>query len=163
MIQIRRGIFETNSSSTHAICIAKKGDLSIPSDLYFEADWYGRKPEPPFLDVHMRASYLWTCLTDGITDPKDKKMTFCKNYIFDTLAKHGCIASFDESMRGGVDDYDVAEKLIAYVLRSEKNLLNYLFNPLSFVLVGGDEYEECDDYPEKINMPYPHDEIIGGF
>ena len=27
--QIRRGCFETNSSSTHAICIAKEGEIAI--------------------------------------------------------------------------------------------------------------------------------------
>ena len=42
MINIRHGLFETNSSSTHAICIAKKNDgLVIPQSLDFILNDFG--------------------------------------------------------------------------------------------------------------------------
>jgi len=35
MKQIRKGVFETNSSSTHSICIAKDVELTLPSSINF--------------------------------------------------------------------------------------------------------------------------------
>lgn len=160
MIQIRHGVFETNSSSTHAVCIATRGKLVIPERLHFDADWFGRHPEPPFLDVYNRACYLWSCILTGTYKEKKLEVSRHQNFIFNTLAEHGCVATFNTEDEGWVEDYNVGAQLVAYATKSKKHLLNYLFNPLSFVLVGGDEYEECYDYPEKIKMPYPHDEII---
>ena len=39
--QIRRGCFETNSSSTHAICIATEDVLNIPKNIHFGFDDFG--------------------------------------------------------------------------------------------------------------------------
>ena len=160
MIQVRIGVFETNSSSTHAVCIATRGELDIPDRLHFDADWFGRSPRPPFLDVAERACYLWSCILTGTYKEKKAEVSRHQNFIYSTLAKRGCLATFNTEDEGWVEDYNVSARLVAYVTKSEKHLLHYLFNPLSFVLVGGDEYEECYDYPDMIKMPYPHDEIV---
>jgi hypothetical protein len=41
MKQIRKGVFETNSSSTHSICIAKDDGLTIPKSLHFDFGEFG--------------------------------------------------------------------------------------------------------------------------
>jgi len=33
MIVVRKGVFETNSSSTHSICIAKTNKINIPEKI----------------------------------------------------------------------------------------------------------------------------------
>lgn len=46
--QIRRGCFETNSSSTHAICIATDDVLNIPKDIHFGFDDFGWECDTQF-------------------------------------------------------------------------------------------------------------------
>lgn len=36
--QLRKSVFETNSSSTHSICINSTGDYMIPEKIHFEND-----------------------------------------------------------------------------------------------------------------------------
>ena len=45
MIEIRRSIFETNSSSVHILVIPKDADIVIPSKVYLEGGEYGWKNE----------------------------------------------------------------------------------------------------------------------
>ena len=77
MIKVRNGVFETNSSSTHAICIHKQKDLKLPSYLYFglqDIDTYDNYEE-----LQQRANYLNTILyccsskTDYINNQKEIK------------------------------------------------------------------------------------------
>lgn len=42
MIQVRRGVFETNSSSSHSICIAKEIAEPIPEKIIFHPVYAGR-------------------------------------------------------------------------------------------------------------------------
>lgn len=69
MIQIRQGVFETNSSSTHSICIPKKTDR-IVNQIHFyigEYGWENRSVDP--------ASYLYTAiLYIGDDDEKTERL-----------------------------------------------------------------------------------------
>ena len=41
MLVIRKNVFETNSSSTHAICIAKSNEnIEIPEEIYIDLEDY---------------------------------------------------------------------------------------------------------------------------
>ena len=77
--QIRRSVFETNSSSTHAICITKDGykkrdyiEFYI-SEFGWECDVYR--------DAHSRASYLITAIFDQTKDYTDEKLQQLKNIL----------------------------------------------------------------------------------
>lgn len=153
MINIRKGLFETNSSSTHAICIGKdNNNLVIPSELTFEVDEFGWENEV-YDDVTTLASYLYTALTSWYGG---KELTNHINHIYTLLGHNGCEATFIEpsvSAWGITDGYiDHSEGLVDFlhkVLSSDKALLRYLFSPDSFIITGNDNEEWWGDYMEE--------------
>ena len=64
--QIRRGCFETNPSSTHAICIAKDG-YEKADDIEFHIREFGWEFDT-YNDVYSRASYLITAIFSSDKD-----------------------------------------------------------------------------------------------
>lgn len=153
MINIRKGLFETNSSSTHAICIGKdNNNLVIPSELTFKVGEFGWENEVHD-DVLTLASYLYTALTSWYGG---KELTKHINHIYTLLGHNGCEATFIEpsvSAWGITDGYiDHSEGLNEFlnkVLSSDKALLRYLFSPDSFIITGNDNEEWWDDYMEE--------------
>lgn len=54
-------MFETNSSSTHSICITKSDVLDIPSSVYFTTGEFGWSHQK-LNSVKEKASYLYTAI-----------------------------------------------------------------------------------------------------
>ena len=142
MINIRKNIFETNSSSTHAICIAKDNDYSIPSELNFTFDEFGW--ENRFIyNTEELASYLYTALYEVYYNDIDKIENF-KNYIYEALGKYGCECTFAEPAKsswgyfdsGCIDHGSELFDLIESLKKSEKKLLRFLFSPDSYIITG---------------------------
>lgn len=92
--QVRRGVFEANSSSTHAICISKNHDtsnLKLPDSVSFdhgEFGWECRK----LRHVWEKASYLYEAILG----------TYCENgakekleHIKEVLNKHNIECDFE--------------------------------------------------------------------
>lgn len=60
---IRKGIFETNSSSVHVLCINKmNNNVTIPDTFIFNRDWYFGWGYDEFTDSEIKGSYLYTLL-----------------------------------------------------------------------------------------------------
>ena len=55
--QIRRGVFETNSSSVHAICISKSNEYKTQDNVDFIYGRFGWSPETLYTPEE-KASYL---------------------------------------------------------------------------------------------------------
>lgn len=163
MINIRKGLFETNSSSTHAICIGKDNhDLEIPSELTFKVGEFGWE-NAIHDDVLTLASYLYTALTEWF----DKKaLTKHVNHIYTLLGHNGCKATFIEP---NVDKWGFAEGYIDHseelgdflnrVLSSDKALLRYLFSPDSFIVTGNDNGDWYFDYMDDFKR-YKHSKNV---
>lgn len=63
--QIRKSVFETNSSSTHAICITKKKDnYKIPKHIDFEFGEFGWEHDE-YNDPETKLSYLVTMIGES--------------------------------------------------------------------------------------------------
>ncbi len=60
--QIRQGAFETNSSSTHSICIATETQYNIPTSIEFNFGDFGWEVNK-LTSRKAKASYLYTCIT----------------------------------------------------------------------------------------------------
>lgn len=177
--QIRQGVFETNSSSTHTISISMsdeyksvlekmsgEGIAFTSGEFGWEYDIYG--------DTWDKASYLWTGIikSDCFTKEQVEKI---KENIKSVLNKYGVSPSFEPYKE---DSYEYnGEKRIyltfenfAYVDHSEglgewldslfpndgedideELLLEYLFNPNSCVFTGNDNSSAPDEYFEKAN------------
>lgn len=153
MKQIRQGVFETNSSSTHSICIAKDVELIIPESITLCFGDFGWERDT-LQSVHDKASYLYTGLMcNDRTDDLNKIINILKDR---GVQCHSHEFTYSDS--GYVDhSYELTEFLNA-VCADEDKLMNYLFSPLSFVLTGNDN----DDDDVNISVSYPHDEYYKG-
>lgn len=94
--QIRRNCFETNSSSTHAICITKRkiDKDNLPSKVEFKHDEFGWEFEV-YEDVLTKASYLYQAICDLHYYENDKKKNEYINWIYEVLGKYGIECNFD--------------------------------------------------------------------
>ena len=77
--QIRRSVYETNSSSTHAICIAKDG-YELKDHIDFHTGEYGWECEE-YGDLDNKASYLITAILSMDKEYADEKLTRLKDIL----------------------------------------------------------------------------------
>lgn len=169
-VQIRRGVFETNSSSVHSICIATESNRSPLKTIYINAGDFGW--EHDFLySPSEKMSYLVTALYDSnaydvaTTDEMfGKLLTWLKEEdigyevnIKKELARYR--SGLYYSINGYVDHAEGCGAFLDYVFASKENMLNYLFSPDSFIITGNDNEE--DEIPE-IDVEYPHEEFWKG-
>lgn len=153
--QIRRGTFETNSSSTHAICITKS-DIdknTLPKHITFTHGEFGWE-----FDVHedswTKASYLYQAIcdtSDGIE--KQKKLDKIKNL----LDAYGVSCEFASDQNkyddGYIDHSNETDELIAELLGDGEKLVRYLFGD-SFIVTGNDNGDAFDDYMRGENSDW---------
>lgn len=159
MMKIRRGMFETNSSSTHTIIVTDR--KTEPGNLVdFAIGEFGWGFEK-LTSIDEKASYLYTmacgCLGEDVY-PR----------LYDMLIKYGveCSCSnpavFDYNCldNGWVDhccDGDAMD-FVNRMLSHEHALIKYLFSDESFVITGNDNCDE-DQYnwmKEQADVDYPH-------
>lgn len=154
--QIRRNVFETNSSSTHAICITKRrvDKYDLPSDIEFMHDEFGwefRVHE----DTLTKASYLYQAICDLYSYENDKKKNEYINRIYNVLGKYGIECNFDTKDKdedgfsvGYIDHVFETRDFVNAVMNNENRLLRYLFGE-SKIITGNDNSEAFDDYMES--------------
>lgn len=147
MRQIRNGVFETNSSSVHSICIQKDKNITLPNSIYFHTGEYGWE-----FDCVDTASYLYTAILS--TYDKDEAEEKIKQ-IKTVLDKHSISYDFEESAyhnseygswlnNGYVDHGYEAADFVNAVLNDEDLLLRCLFGTDSCVYTGNDNSAEED-------------------
>lgn len=139
--QIRRGTFETNSSSTHAICITKSdvNKSSLPNYVEFEHGEFGWEVAE-YHGLHSKASYLYQAICSCCYGDDDRKENML-NRISKVLYEHGITCTFEPDTSEWGDGYiDHGSETIDFVeavLNDEDKLLRYLFGD-SFVVTGND-------------------------
>lgn len=175
-VQIRKGVFETNSSSTHSISIIKKSNLEkYPDTVIFGKGEFGWEFDI-YVDTTSKAEYLWEAITSCYLNNIDK-VNNAINFITDTLAKHNIKAVFpyaanmkvkthtyddgstythiqfmndnDEEDNGYVDHGNELGDFLDDVISDETKLMNYLFDYNSYVSTGNDnsnEEVECPNF-----------------
>lgn len=173
MINVRRGTFETNSSSTHSICICKEDrGISIPERLEVNLKDY---------------EFGWECDKYNITEEKLAYIMFgllsrsynegfvsaCKEIkqLLDTIGqwvKSVHIEGLEVVVYGGhsylsevegyVDHANEMGELIEALLEDEDLLKRYLFSSDSVIFTGNDN-EDDDVTP---SLPYEFDEFYKG-
>lgn len=174
--QIRNGVFETNSSSTHSICIAKNPAtlLPIPEHLDFEFGSYGWE-EDKLTSIKEKVKYLYTCIGYLGSEQQIKEVL---QFIVKTLQKHGVKQIYFDPFEFRVycdykgrittyiypnrDEYiDHGEEAIEFVedvCSDENKLINFLFSDQSFILTGNDN----KGTDVTIRVDYEHDEYYKG-
>lgn len=124
MIQIRNGLFETNSSSVHAFCIPGNKSLKIPKE------------------IKLSQLNRYVDITD-INSIEDKLA-----YMYSEAEDNGCKSDFIEYLRSKgitiIDDLEDNNSFNAGMFNydfTEDKLDNLLFNPDSAILFNP-SYEE---------------------
>lgn len=159
MKSIRKNVFETNSSSTHSICITENvmyDDMKTHID--FKMQSFGWEEER-YSDAQSKANYLYTALCNN----EEYELILS---IADILKKNGITCTFEnpeDKKYGGdleyIDHYSCLYKEFREICLNEEALLRYLFSTESFILTGNDN---CWNDNVSIDVNYPHIEIYKG-
>lgn len=177
MINIRQSTFETNSSSTHSICVCKEDEtIKIPEkikiilkDYNYEFGWEYTKWDTPeeklaylILGIIARSYYYTSYM--GACAQIDKLLNMLKELGVKDITISGLeISLYDSKIclsneNSYVDHASELGELIENILTNKEYLKNYLFSYKSFIL-GGNDNE--NGYP-NINVDYPHIELFKG-
>ena len=143
MINIRQGLFETNSSSMHSIGIQRNNQFeNVPEKLELKPGEFGWQHEV-LSDPFEIGSYLYTAILCLSKDKKD--LSDWKTYLYDACYRVGCEVSFIEPTKDeyGFENYyiDHCDELIDFLKklrRNEKRLLRFLFGQHSFIITSND-------------------------
>ncbi len=142
MIQIRSNVFETNSSSTHSLCISKKEPINKPTHIEFYLDWFGWEE-----GAHNLADYIYTAIMVHDTQYKTEKPWLPRLRSF--LIKNNITWYFDGIEDNcdewgydfGIDhDYELLPS-IDKLLDNQDMLARALFNIESVVYTGNDNVD----------------------
>ena len=147
--QVRRGIFETNSSSTHAICIAK-GEYrhNSFSHIDFEIGEFGWENDE-YDSLYNKASYLITAILSFDKDEADENLQKLKdildsNNIGYTLPElkvdsweYGGKTRYYYDIDGYIDHSGETKDFVNDVLSDSDKLFRYLFGN-SVIITGND-------------------------
>jgi hypothetical protein len=150
-IQIRNGLFETNSSSTHCIVIAKDEVWNYPEVKFTlgQFDWEHKI----YTDTHTKAQYLYTAIMQ--LEDKESLEALKKRLDYEQVKY-----SFEEPKEGEfyyIDHGDNLKYWVPFVCHDLILLLNYLFSEESFVETGNDGMDD-DEFtkkrPERVLLEY---------
>jgi hypothetical protein len=146
---IRHGVFETNSSSTHSICIPKQDNLEFPDSVTFWVGEFGWELET-LNTMEDKASYLYTGLIYNHRHEDIVRMR-------EILEEKG-IKVILRGYSGYIDHGSELKEFLNDIMSNEDKLLRFLFSPLAFIITGNDN----DDKDVDINVSYEHDEYYKG-
>ena len=160
-IKTRKGVFETNSSSTHSICITENRNVEeYPSTLYFSLGEFGWEGNV-YRDVEEKASYLYTALVElGGTD--EMSLEECKNWIYEVLGEKGIDATFQDPKSCDfyyIDHCGELREFVSAIIHSRGRLVRYLFSEESFIVTGNDKDPDSYRFP---TVAYDYKEYYKG-
>lgn len=161
MINIRSNMFETNSSSMHALCINTEELWKDPrEDVYFQSwrkthvpitikcGYYGRAPQAPLTSFQEKIDYLWTAVVDAyycfypeFKEADHEKIEWWKEQLLQ-LAPLGSSFAEIESDKYWEFGIDHVANLYNFIDECEKEprYIRALLDDESFIEVNGDEY-----------------------
>ena len=154
MKSIRKNVFETNSSSTHSLCITSNNLLDEKQNfVLFQLGEFGWEHDK-LSSVEEKASYLYTGIMYNNLDerllPKLKEI-LDKNeikYEFES----------DDSDFYYIDHAEELDDFLKDICNDENKLMRFLFSSESFILTGNDNSSLSVD----INVDYDHEEYYKG-
>ena len=137
MFSIRSQVFETNSSSVHAICVSSK-NMMFEEHIVAKCGYYGWE-DKKYQDTVNRFQYLYAMV---YRDP-DKLERF-QSLLQELNVTYEIVNEDDHAY---VDHDEEAEDFVSYVLDNPANLANWLFSSESYVKTGNDNSDCCPPYP----------------
>ena len=142
MKQIRRCIFETNSSSTHAIVLSIKSKFDIPQlpkVINISNDYFGWEKDC-YNYWKIKLSYLIGAIYDSVSQPEqDNYIRQLKSCLKNLGVKRLNISKKD-SLRPIIDHGYLLVDFVRFVFSDVTNmrLIQYLFCPDTLIFTGND-------------------------
>lgn len=148
----RIGVFETNSSSIHAIAIGEDWNKEdIPDEITFNTHDFGWEHEE-YKDLQSRADYLYTAIYDMYFRSDHDHYDNWLDYIKDILQSEGVHeVEFNEPdpndyfSIGEIDHVGELSEWLEGIEDSSDRLLRYLFSKDSEVHTGNDNTEPNEE------------------
>lgn len=169
MKNIRNGVFETNSSSTHSVSISSGCavyDTLVPDDdgnIVLTGGQFGWEWET-YTDPQTKANYaaVYCSDSDGYTSELKSRASKYREMLIDVIKKHtgaknvvfDFTTDWEEARKLGVETSYIDHQSAIYeggdcdlAFKDEETLKNFLFNPASELETGNDnESRYGDDY-----------------
>lgn len=177
---IRRGVWETNSSSVHTLSVINESDVKkYPEKVVFGSGEFGWENQI-YTNTASKAAYIWEILNymnyyreeydeckDVLEIIKKIKKTLTKNGIKpvfefpnDTICKNdnGTVYHYFVNKKGKgdggyVDHPDEAVGFVRELADDPKKLLNFLFDKKSWIRTGNDNQDYSDFLEAPDNGP----------
>lgn len=156
---IRRGVFETNSSSVHAISISEAGNLTYPKFVYFETGKFGWEHEI-YHDKQNKAAYLWTGILENYLVSEVETI---QDKITQMLSEEGVECEFTDCKKmceykgevyyspyGYIDHACELKEWLDEVLNDKSKLLAFLFDSDSAVETWNDNTMDDSDFNYQV-------------
>lgn len=147
MRQIRKGTFETNSSSTHAICITKTdvNKADFPSHVTFTHGEFGWEVEE-YSDLWSKASYLYQAICSCYREDEREEVI---NKVAEMLGDYSISCDFEPDKNtmwgdGYIDHGGETKDFVEAVINDSDKLFRYLFGD-SVVITGNDNGDGFND------------------
>lgn len=169
--QIRQGVFETNSSSTHAIAVSTEENpkYHFPEKLSFMFGEFGWD-EDCLSTVKEKASYLYTAIYYVLSVDDMEKWKKYLQFVAETLAENGVECEFLNNIElhtsmmhdgklsfyfdidGYIDHGTETAEFVDAVCTDKNLLLSFLFSKNSVVMTGNDN--DASDITIHVKGPY---------
>jgi len=160
MINVRTNIFETNSSSVHAMIITKE-KVQPDMKVYFGFGEYGWENRT-YYDTKDKAAYFYTAACSCYGNEVDQK-------IKDLLEPYDIQCEFARpvfgrySLESGYIDHSYETVDFVDALLSDADMLiRYLFSEDSFVVTSNDNEWDDDYIRNAVSVDYDHVQFIKG-
>ena len=165
MINIRRGLFETNSSSVHTLVlnIQDYWDYKFDKDEYqknldkwghkpikVECGYYGRVPQPILYTIKDKADYLWTAVIEQYCNydwkkrvyeiVNNKKIDWWQKEMLSWLPRESSFIFPSKDSIIGIDHFYALQNFIKELEENPAYIACLLYDDNSFIDIGGDEY-----------------------
>lgn len=157
--QIRQNVFETNSSSTHSICITKSNlkKKDIGTYVHFSIGEFGWEYDTLY-DTSSKASYLYTAI---LINKKQDLIKDIKKILDDNNIEY----EFEEPKYSGnyldngyIDHGGEIPSEFFNICKDKDRLFKYLFSSESYIVTGNDN----SDNDRSITARYDHEEYYKG-
>ena len=160
MINIRKGSWETNSSSTHALVVKKEKPKELPLFAYFGLGDFGWE-QAKYNDKDTKCRYLNTALFDRYVSYMEDRSKYYeyRDKIIEILKNYGIHSEWydidlidDHDYDYYVDHCDELDEFIEIILDNPDLLIDWLFNDESLLVTDNDN-DGCE-YLDKHTNKY---------
>lgn len=147
-IKVRTGIFETNSSSVHTLCICKEKDPPMPKNVKLSFEYTDTRT------FEGKLNYIYKMCADYDMEYPQIYPDYDKTYIYklvEFLENRGFVVEFDREHGYYFDSCYDTDVLDAFLSSEDsgKLLEDFLYNSKSFVTIRDNNYAS-NPLPEEI-------------